>query len=215
LFPFHNDTGSYWNAASVRFTTSLGYTYEELTLPDINSIRASINDQYGPTPVVVSSRSKRSIFPERTLNLHAEYCDYVMNIKVDPRDVNSNFVVYAFMGPYSDDPSDWDKDAALVGTDTVFSVSFAPGDSVSTLTSGIIPLTRRLQQMWVEGDLSTLDEAVVVPYLSNSLHWRVLKVLYPQHPSDIWTYVSKLKLFGRRTRLKYPWRRFRASRFQL
>lgn len=176
LYPFHNDTESYWDADSVRSTEVLGYTYAELSSRNIDSIRKWINDQYGPSPIV-HSPNRRLSARGRTIDPKSVYSEYLMNIKVDPQALGGPFTVFAFFGDPHSSPGEWDSDSAVVGANPVFTVRLPNEKSVtSTRTSAIISLTRRLQQMWVDGELENLNDSTIVHYLRNNLVWKIREV---------------------------------------
>lgn len=182
LKPFYADTnGNFHTSDSVRDHTTFGYTYSELTSGNPDDIRVSVNQLYGGSTAPVSKRSLVNIaddvasyFPSR---------EYIANIKADKYGTYGSYYIHIFLGEPSDDPTCWSTDPNLIGTHAIFSTSAGEESSQPPVpVTGAMPLTDALKKHHINGQLVSLAEAVIVPYLTANLQWRAQQVYILLNP---------------------------------
>lgn len=104
--------------------------------------------------------------------------DYFVTIKSTKFDLNGSYFVYIFLGPPSEDAEEWPLDENLVGTHCVLAPSDASDEmpSKDLIVAGSVPLSKALSDVVKSGELSSMEEVDVAPYLHDNLHWRLAKV---------------------------------------
>ena len=104
--------------------------------------------------------------------------DYFVTIKSTKFDLNGSYFVYIFLGEPTDDTEEWPLDEKLVGTHCVLAPSdqSAEMEDRDLIVAGAVPLSKALSDAVKAGDLESLDEIDVAPYLQENLHWRIAKV---------------------------------------
>lgn len=101
--------------------------------------------------------------------------DYTCNIASEKHGLGGTYNVYAFIGPgpsSSSNPKTWINHPNFCGLHAVF----APlGSKVrqGQLSTGQLVLTTSLAGKVAKGDLKSLDESDVLPYLKDNLNWKV------------------------------------------
>lgn len=127
--------------------------------------------------------------------------------------LNGSFIVYFFMGDFNDNPGVWLHDPHLAGSSSIFASprttidSQACANCANKEASGLkyydtVGLTQALLMYWKSGEpvnelkVTSLEPEVVVPFLTENLHWRVVDVSHP-NPS-----ISR-NVFAPRPRHKY------------
>ena len=121
----------------------------------------------------------------RDLAPNNKYLEWITNIKAEKHTLGGRYTVHVFLGPADDgtDTALWPISPTHVGT-------FAPLGQPSTTgcgkcqadqrdrtqITGQIPLTIALAERYLAGIISDLGEESVKPYLTENLHWRVVKV---------------------------------------
>lgn len=195
LTPFYKDnSGHFWTARQVQDWTVFGYTYPEFSNSDGSSasITRYVNNLYGPGATANAGSSKREASPQvaglisKVLPIisplvanNGSLYEYTANIKTPRYFFGSSYSIFIFNGnPASEDPQSWYFDQNLIGPMGVAAGAGSVDESMhptDLIISGSIPLTRTLQNMVGNaGILTGLAEALVVPYLSKNLEWRVL-----------------------------------------
>ncbi|KAL9100136.1 MAG: hypothetical protein Q9163_004452 [Psora crenata] len=112
-----------------------------------------------------------------------KYLEWLTNIKAEKHTLDGAYTVHVFLGPPQEESTSlWPSAPTHVGT-------FAPlGQSSDTecgkcqddqrdhtQVTGQIPLTIALIERYLAGIIDDLSEESVVPYLTENLHWRVVK----------------------------------------
>ena len=92
--------------------------------------------------------------------------------------MNGSYFVYIFLGEPSEDTEEWPLDEKLVGAHCVLAPSdqSAEMDNMDLIVAGAVPLSKALSDAVEAGDLKSLEESDVAPYLQSNLHWRIAKV---------------------------------------
>ena len=114
--------------------------------------------------------------PGQKLASNGSTYQYVANIKTARYALDGSYNIFVFLGePSSENPASWILDSNLVGTQGVLSQSGMEMTNMNQdmTVSGSIPLTRSLTDKLSGGLLGSLVEAVVAPFLSQFLVWRV------------------------------------------
>lgn len=178
LTPFHsNRRGTFWTSRGVRFLETFGYTYPELAnFAQGPAVRTSINNLYGPSARLTAKRSVDDNTASPAPGTLTR--DYFANIKANRFGLaEGSYFVYLFIGKPSADPAKWSVDPNLVGTHVVFSHSkSADMDMGEVLVTGVVPLTTTLKKYVLSGELASLKEADVVPFLTSRLQWSLALV---------------------------------------
>lgn len=108
---------------------------------------------------------------------------YVCNINTPRYTLNGSYSIYVFTGePSTQDTTQWLGDANCAGTIGVM----AGGDMApELLISGSVPMTRHLQVKVQAGELQSMNEVDVTPYLATNLNWRIVKDGEEYHPEKV------------------------------
>ena len=174
LKPFHSDAaGDFWNSDTVRNTKTFSYTYPELVSGNVADVKTAINTLYGPSATGLNSKLKRN-GGNRSHRPHTHY-QYLANIQTQKNALNGSYFIYFFLGAPNQDPTEWPRDPALVGTMGVIAMADS-SQMEPVLISGTVPLTAKLQQYVHEGKLKCMDVGEVTGYLTSDLQWTVRKV---------------------------------------
>ncbi|KAI7233874.1 Di-copper centre-containing protein [Hortaea werneckii] len=200
LTPFYKDTSGskFWTTNQVRDTKTFHYTYPEFSNSDGSqkAIASYINKLYGPSATATAGSSKRTAAPEPvaasgvvpTVNSEASELvarddtplkadngslfQYVANIQAPRYALNGSYYIYLFQGePNSENPADWIEDENLIGPMGVLAQPDMTDKNL--IAAGSIPITRSLTNAVVGGLLADLTELTAVPFLKNTLAWRV------------------------------------------
>ena len=125
----------------------------------------------GPIPA-----SLKHLAPNNT------YTEWVVNVRAQKHGLGSSFRTLVFLGAFDEsNPASWDTEFNCVGRVSVLGRDPAEtqcdkcrSDAAGELmVSGTVPLTSALLQDIVEGEVASLDAAVVVPHLKEKLKWKV------------------------------------------
>lgn len=194
LTPFHNNAnGGFWTSASARFTNTFSYNYPETRSgANADSVRRAINMLYG-SGTTTTRRVKRDEYPmptsTATFNGTTDYetpktnstlpkeHEYFVNIASQKHGLGGSYSIYVFLHEPKEDPASWPVQKNLVGTHCVFAAS-SESDSGPALresrvkTAGVVPLDSVLHDEYEMGNLPSLEEKDVLPYLQQELHWR-------------------------------------------
>jgi tyrosinase len=196
LTPFHRDaSGNFWTTTLVRNWKTFKYTYPEFANSDGSTaaIKNYINNLYGPNASATAGSSKRNALPapapaasSATTSAAAAATDdptplvaqngslyqYVANVQTPRYALESSYTIYLFHNdPATEDPAEWVLDSNLIGPIGVLASSNMNSD---LLIVNSVPLTRTLSDQVAAGALPSLAEALVVPYLEQSLKWRIV-----------------------------------------
>lgn len=198
LTPFYKDTSgsAFWTSNQVRqWDTTFHYTYPEFSNSDGSqkSIASYINKLYGPSATATAGSSKRSAAPEPVVAneviarpnpalskrqgdplkaANGSLFQYIANIQAPRYALNGSYYVYLFQGePGSEDPMEWITDEALIGPMGVLAQPDMTDKNL--VAAGSVPLTRAMTNAVYNGSLFDLTEDSAVPYLKDTLAWRV------------------------------------------
>lgn len=196
LYPFHSkDDGTYWTSKSARDTKNFFYTYPELQdNPDEAKLKETINSLYGQS--TIGHRTKRSDIADTTDSVEQLFqpaqidpdaaarnekrFEYTANIKIDKCALDGSGSIYLFLGDFNDEPAAWRTDSHLAGAAPLFVMdsSAMPDAGASKDIYAAVSLTRELERRVGSGELGCMDPSDVVPYLTESLAWRIAKVSF-------------------------------------
>ena len=197
LLPFRRSFTSWWTTNDLADWTVFSYTYPEYThgSTDANTISGYVNRLYGPNANAVAGSSKRQLGLKDGVNAmvngivggladalpsnpllasNGSAFEYFANIETPRYALNGSYAIYLFNGkPVSEDPTQWVFDQNLIGPMGVMAQDGMMNNKI--ITSGSIPLTRTLQKMVGKNSsiLAGLTEALVVPFLTKNLEWRI------------------------------------------
>lgn len=201
LTPFKkNSAGNFYTTNDVKDWKIFGYTYPEFinSAGDKAAITNYVNKLYGPNANAVAGSSKRDaeaepvvptlardILPGNPLVAsNGSLFQYVCNIHTPRYALNGSYIVYLFNGkPCSEDPTTWPADTKLIGPMGVMATDGMTDSNL--IAAGSVPLTRTLQSIVGTGLLSALTEAIVVPFLTKNLEWRISQDGKSVDPSTI------------------------------
>jgi len=80
------------------------------------------------------------------------------------------------MGEAPADPSCWSTAENLVSTHTILSMSQNNADTPAVPVTGVVPLTKTLQDHHIDGKIGSLLEDAVTKYLTANLTWKIQKM---------------------------------------
>ena len=108
---------------------------------------------------------------------HGVY-DWTARVEFKKYELGSSFSVLIFIGQVPENPREWRVSPSFVGSHHAFVNSAASHCANCTnqqdlVVEGFVHLNRAIAQ---HSGLPSLDPEVVEPYLTQNLHWRVLKV---------------------------------------
>nr|BAF74396.1 tyrosinase [Pholiota nameko] len=132
------------------------------------SVHAAAAQPHAEPPVHVSAGGHPSP--------HGFY-DWTARIEFKKYEFGSSFSVLLFLGPVPEDPEQWLVSPNFVGAHHAF-VNSAAGHCANcrnqgnVVVEGFVHLTKYISE---HAGLRSLNPEVVEPYLTNELHWRVLK----------------------------------------
>ena len=131
---------------------------------------------------------------------HGVY-DWTARVEFKKYELGSSFSVLIFIGQVPENPKEWRVSPSFVGSHHAFVNSAASHCANCTnqqdlVVEGFVHLNRAIAQ---HSGLPSLDPEVVEPYLTQNLHWRVLKVCH--HLLCLRTVCSLLFSFRRTERL--------------
>lgn len=193
LTPFYKNTnGQFWTTNDVKnWASTFKYTYPEFSNSDGSkaSITNYINGLYGPNGNKVAGSSKRDALLDDLVGKAVEGLEdalpgnplaaangtlfqYFANVQSPRYALGGSYVIYVFNGnPTSEDPTSWVFDQNLIGPIGVVAQDGMEGSNL--ITSNQIPLTRTLQGLVDGGALSAMTEAIIAPFLTKNLQWRI------------------------------------------
>ncbi|KXT05280.1 hypothetical protein AC579_8065 [Pseudocercospora musae] len=186
LEPFSKDTmGTKWTSNMVGSTEQFGYTYPETASKNVNDVRRAVNELYGRNAAAGGPMRKRDPLQAATheevkgaagMTVDGHLRDYAANIISNKHALGKSYGIYLFVGDVDDsDPCSWGTSPNLAGVQAPFtSLSEGPDPSKPGIKiSGTVPLTDTLLEKVKSGELKSMDEDDVGPYLKEKLQWRV------------------------------------------
>ncbi|KAM0516939.1 hypothetical protein ACHAPE_005051 [Trichoderma viride] len=203
LTPFMSSaSGTFWDSDMSRTTEVFGYSYGDTSalygdtkIPRDKLIR-KINNWLGknnPAMIRFKSQSRRrpsgiwkgnsgskSFQPSSKVNLKDaaapewHYTEWIANVHVNHGALDGSFTVYFFAGGTPDDILNWGVASNLIGSVGIFTMN-GMGSSQSKM-SGTAPLTMALMKQVDQGAIRDLEPDSVVPFLQQSLHFRVVDI---------------------------------------
>lgn len=106
--------------------------------------------------------------------------DWSVRVRIKQYELDEAFSVVIFLGDVPEDTDDWFLSPSYAGDHSVLVNSSADycencqvHREMGTVTEGFVHLNKILA---ARSGLSSFDDAEVVPYLENNLHWRILQV---------------------------------------
>ncbi|KAF4464633.1 tyrosinase precursor [Fusarium albosuccineum] len=100
------------------------------------------------------------------------YTEWIANVRVNVEALDGNFGIHFFLGKPPRDCNQWNFASNLAGTVAIFAMNRQTGSE--TMISGTAPLTSALMKMVAAGEILHLGPGVVVPFLRETLQFRVL-----------------------------------------
>ena len=123
----------------------------------------------------------------RDLAPNNKYLEWVTNIKAEKHALGGRYTVHVFLDKPDDgtDPALWPISPTHVGTFSPLGQPSTTGcgkcqadQRERTQVTGQIPLTIALAERYLAGIISDLRVESVKPYLTENLHWRVVRVSF-------------------------------------
>ena len=139
-------------------------------LPDLSSIVSTLNTSVltGVTDALADALDSNPLAAQ-----NGSLYQYVANINTPRYKLGGSYTVYCFTGkPESEDPTTWTTAKNLAGLMGVMAQSGMEENPV--LIAGSIPLTTPLQSLFKSGVLAGLTEALIAPFLTANLNWRIM-----------------------------------------
>jgi tyrosinase len=205
LTPFYFNETTFWTSDMVRNHQVFHYTYAEVASKDPREVRRQINKQYthySPATIAINLEGEptetnlRNVILQSGLGTGArlrgsirvpmdaifdedKYCEWIAQIHVEKKGLNSAYQIHLFLGPVPGDPSVWSVASNLVG---ILGISSShnrhetPTDTTQQRIAGTVPLTSALLGMISAGNLQSLRPWDVEPYLNSQLKYRVVLI---------------------------------------
>ncbi|UNI25054.1 Tyrosinase [Purpureocillium takamizusanense] len=100
------------------------------------------------------------------------YTEWTANVRVNTEAVDGSYSVYFFLGQPPPNALDWESAQNLAGSVGMFSMKHTNGSQ--SKISGALPLTSAVMKMVAAGYIADLSPTAVVPFLSETLEFRIL-----------------------------------------
>lgn len=189
LHPFRsNEAGDFWTSSSVRDHTVLGYTYPEfMNLADNTTLIHRVNALYGGNARSLFSWDLAHQYGSAGISLRLETAQYYYfaNIRATSGVPTMGSKVYVFLDDIpadsqaSDTQEPYVNNPALVGftgfQNTVSTASELTQTDGEKMT-GVVALTKALEDKVGLGHLASMDEVAVTAYLQDKMTWRLALV---------------------------------------
>ncbi|KAJ4404417.1 hypothetical protein N0V91_005938 [Didymella pomorum] len=195
LLPFWRKPGSFWNTNEAMDWRLFGYDYPETRAGSGASAGATIAQLYS------GSARERMTSGQTAGSTHhsfsadeAEYTDWVINASAAPLDLPPTFVVqFSLVGDFSSDastgvgmwstmlPAGHNQVKRLVREVELLSKRATVEDMT---LHGTVSLTSSLLDQIEAGNLQSLDEKDVVPFLKDKLSWKIYGGVGTQLPDS-------------------------------
>lgn len=188
LLPFRRNPGSFWTTNEAMDWRLFGYEYPETQSANSASAQATVAQLYSGnvrervTAGQMASVTHHSVF----VSNEAEYTDWVINTAAAPLDLPPTFVVqFSLVGDFSSDastnlgmwsvmmPAGHNEAKRLIREVELLSRRATVDDMT---LHGTVSLTSSLLDQIEAGNLQSLDEKDVVPFLKEKLSWKVYGV---------------------------------------
>jgi tyrosinase len=191
LTPFYNKETTFWPSAATVSTAQLGYTYPEFNGLDMGNKEAvrvaianKVNQLYGlsvfagaPSATDSLARGPSAPAPELIPPNRGLY-EWTARVECKQFEIPISYLVAIFLGEIPDDPKEWQVSPNYIGSHYAFVNSAAKEcencrNKTDVIIEGYVHLNRAIVK---SSGLKSLEPKAVLPYLSENLHWRVLKV---------------------------------------
>ncbi|KAI0176329.1 Di-copper centre-containing protein [Hypoxylon sp. FL1284] len=202
LTPFFSNETHFWTSEAVRDLEAFGYTYADVANKTRTQVISSINSRYGnfsPASMFLNTDralSERSSQHPSVGGLHRagglswnsqtstrpsldavfrgnRYREWIANVRVSKHAMGGSFSIHLFVGEAPSDPTSWPVASNLIGTLGVFAHKGKHRMASGRKIAGTIPMTSALMQMASLGEVASLHEEDVVPFLKSNLVFRV------------------------------------------
>lgn len=108
------------------------------------------------------------------ITLRVQAIEWTVQASLNQHEIDRSFSVLFFLGKPPDDPSSWETSSNYVGAVHSFKASLdTQAGRSDNLVQGFVHLNSHILE---HSDLTSLEAALVEPYLTQNLHWEVLKV---------------------------------------
>jgi tyrosinase len=188
LLPFRRNPGSFWTTNEAMDWRLFGYDYPETRPGSGSSAGATVAQLYSG-----SARGRMTAAQTGDITHHsmfdageAEYTDWVINTSAAPLDLPPTFVVrFSLVGDFSSDaptdvgmwsimlPAGHNEAKRLIRKAELLSKRTTVDDMT---LHGTVSLTSSLLDQIEAGNLQSLDEKDVVPFLKEKLSWKIYGV---------------------------------------
>lgn len=100
------------------------------------------------------------------------------NVRIRSREyeLGGSYSIKVFLGDVPEVQSDWTGSPNYVGSHSVYTFATSEEEGDGLEVEGFVSLQRALEK---RSQLQPYEPKVVVPYLKENLHWRVVTVLSP------------------------------------
>lgn len=187
LLPFWRKPGSFWNTNEAMDWRLFGYDYPETRAGSGASAGATIAQLYSGSARERITRGQTAGSTHHSFSAdEAGYTDWVINASAAPLDLPPTFVVqFSLVGDFSSDastdvgmwstmlPAGHNQVKRLVREVELLSKRATVEDMT---LHGTVSLTSSLLDQIEAGNLQSLDEKDVVPFLKDKLSWKIYGV---------------------------------------
>ena len=189
LSPFHKGETTFWTSTNVSDTTKLGYSYPEfngLDMGNKGAVWTAVGTRIKQLYETPTFRGLWTATDSGKFAPHAPHPDgglheWTARIVSKQFELHHSYTVLIFLGEVPDDPSKWPVSPRYVGSHSAFVNTSAQScdnclNHVNLIIEGFVDLNRPILRL---SGLQSLEPDDVVPYLTENLNWRVLKVKAP------------------------------------
>ena len=170
MTPFYNTEAEFYTSTNVRDTGNLGYSYPEfdgLDLKNKDAVKKAIEKKID------------RLYPDPTAT-NGEFYDWTVQIESKQFELHASYSVTLFLGEVPIDTNGWPTSPNFAGTHTAF-VNNSPKDCKNCqthkdlITEGYVHLNQAIEKQR-RGSRPFFKPAIIEPYLTKNLQWRVLRV---------------------------------------
>ncbi|KAF7562627.1 hypothetical protein G7046_g1502 [Stylonectria norvegica] len=144
--------------------------------------------------------------PMSSVVKNGRYTEWIANVAVNVEALDGNFGIHFFMGDAPEKCSEWHLASNLVGTVPIFAMDRNTGSNAKI--SGTVPLTVALVKMVGAGEIPYLAPHVVLPFLQDTLQFRVLgsndEEVDPRFVAGLYVGISSSEVTAPRSEVELP-----------
>lgn len=186
MTPFYNTSDTFWASAGISDTSKLGYSYPEFNGLDLGN-KEAVKDAIGkqvkalydePNLGGSSAATNAASFALRPAGSGGGLLEWTARVESKQFELPISYTVLLFLGKVSDDTKEWPVSPYFVGSHSAFVNSAAQDcencrNNVNGVIEGYVHLNQGILR---HSGLQSLEPDAVIPYLTENLQWRVLKV---------------------------------------